>query len=171
MLSVMLNKQIDDYKQYIVGYYNDDEQPYTTGIKISASNVYSVCPGRVISVRWSFESKWTVTVLVNSNQIVRYCNLQDGKVREGQMIDFRTYIGEASSFVRFEYCTSDKGNSMWPVRIKSLTMYKQDPLGLLTGDIKLSVSLNNVHKARGDEPMIPLDKHTLAEFIGNRGDE
>ena len=171
MISVLLNKEIRNEQQYIIRRWDDQEIPRVTGVEISASKVYSVCPGRVVAIGWTYQCKWSVSVLVNSTQMVRYCNLQRGYVREGQIVDFKTLIGESADYVRFEYCTADKGKSVWPVRINSLLMYKQDPAGLLSGDVKLSVSMNNVHVATGNEELIPLDKHTLAEFTGNRGDE
>ena len=154
MLSIMLNKDIQDWNQYILQYYNDTLPPYVSGIEIKATEIYSICPGKVIAKSWSFSSKWSVTVLVNSNQIIRYINLHESDVTEGQQLGFRTFIGIANKFVRFEYCTPIQNESKWPVRIKSLTMYKHNPLGLLSGDIKLQVIVDNVQEAKGDEDLI-----------------
>lgn len=171
MLSVMLNQSIQDYTAYILRYYNDSVFPYVTGLEIKADRVHSVCPGKVLAVGYTDESKFSVTVLVNTKQMIRYTHLASVDVSLGDSITFKSTVGVADKFVRFEYCTNVKGNSIWPVRIKSLTMYKQDPIGLLTGDIKLEVIMDNIKQARGDEPMIPLDKDTLEEFTGSRGDE
>lgn len=171
MLSVLLNQDIQDYKQHVLRYYNDSVFPYVTGLEIKADEVYSVCSGKVIYVGHTSSSKYSVTVLVNSKQMIRYTNLLSVNVKEGQQLTFRESVGVADKFVRFEYCTPTKGSSVWPVRIKSLTMYKHDPLGLLTGDIKLTVLVDNVQEARGDEEMIPLDEHVLDEFTGSRGED
>lgn len=171
MLSVMLNEHVIHSEDYILQYYNDKEFPYVSGLDIEAKEVYSICPGKVISATNDGAFKHAVTVLVNSNQIVRYTNLQSVNVREGSVISIKTLIGHADKFVRFEYCTASPGDSKWPVRIKSVTMYKQDPLGLLTGRIKLNTVIDDIKRASGNEPMIPLDKHVLNEFSGSRGDD
>lgn len=170
MLSVLLNRPVKDHTEHILRYYSNAKPPYVSGLEIKASNVYSISPGTVIAVGLK-SSKYEVTVLVNDNQIVRYTNLKSINVVEGQNITFSSLVGVADKFVRFEYCTTNKGTGSWPVRIKSLTMYKQDPIGLVTGDIQLTVVVDNVREASGDEEMIPLDKYTLAEFTGSRGEE
>lgn len=171
MLSVMLNKHIQNWNDCILTYYNDSEFPYVMGLEIKASQVHSICPGKVISVSNWPPAKQSVSVMVNNNQIVRYANLSSVQVKEGQEVTFRTVIGTANKFVRFEYCTVAQHSSKWPVRIKSLTVYKQDPTSLLTGDIKLEVVVDNIHEATGEEDMIYLDKYVLDEFTGSRGDD
>lgn len=171
MLSVLLNKDIEDYNHYIVRHFNNGVSPYVTGLEVEADKIYSISPGKVISTGYTPSSRYCITVLVNNNQMVRYTNLDSINVSAGDNVSYRTYLGIAHGFVRLEYCTSAKGNSMWPVRIKSLTMYKQDPIGLLTRDIKLVVVVNDVEESTGFEELIPLDKHVLAEFTGSRGDD
>lgn len=171
MLSVMLNKHVEYYTQYISRYFNDKTLPYSTGLEIKADEVFSICPGKVISVNYTSLSTYFVSVLVNEHQMVIYANLKSVSVKVGQEISFRTFIGNANKFVRFEYCTDVQDESKWVVRTKSITMYKHNPLGILTGQIKLKVPVDNVHVATGDEEMIPLDKHVSAEFTGNRGEE
>ena len=158
MLSILLNKPIKNNEEHILRYYNDSVFPYVTGLEVKAHEVYSVCPGKVISVGYTVDSLYSVTVLVNRKQAVRYTNLLITNVEIGDEIKFRTRVGVADKFVRFEYCTSTHV-SKWPVRIKSLTFYKNDPVGLLKGDVKLEITVHDVKQARGDEPMIPLDKH------------
>lgn len=169
----MLNQSIENYEGYILRYYNDSVFPYVSGLEIRAERVYSVCPGKVISVGHTSSSNHCVTVLVNNKQMVRYTNLISVDVQEGEQLTFRSPVGLADKFVRFEYCTPAQGRSVWPVRIKSLLMYKHDPLGLLTGDVKLEVVVDNIHmdNEASDTVSVVLDKHMLDEFTGSRGEE
>lgn len=164
-----MNQNTVDRDKVIINYYSTT-RPYISGLDIRASEVYSICPGKVISVGCSDQQRYVVTVLVNDNQMIRYANIESVSVKEGQQVSFYDAIGDAHTFVRLEYCTLDKGDSMWPVRVKSITMYKQDPMRLVLGQDKLNVPVNNVIYSTGNEPSVLLTNHTDAEFTGSRGD-
>lgn len=169
MLSVLLNNTSANIS-YIIKRYNQTKMPFTSGLEIKASSVYSICPGKVIAVGKE-SKKFSVSVLVNSNQMIRYTNLDYADVSLGQSITYNTYIGSCSKYVRLEYCTGVKGDSIWPVRIQDIEMYKHDPYGLVDGSEKLTVYFDNTGQTF-DESTIYYDSSGMEDELTNsKGDD
>ena len=139
MLATLLN--IDEKKvssnSVIKGWR--DTEPYNTGLNISATEIHSICPGVIYFVgRDEDDSEYyVVDVLVNDNQLIRYCHLKSVTVEEGSSITTGEYLGETSKYIRLEYCTL--AESRWPVRVYGSVYYKHDPSGLLDNSLQLDV--------------------------------
>lgn len=169
MLSVLLNDKSAN-TSYILKKYNQTKMPYTSGLEIKASSVYSICPGKVVAVGRE-SNKFSVSVLVNSRQLVRYAHLDYADVSLGQDITYNTYIGSCSKYVRFEYCTDVKNDSIWPVRIQSIEMYKHDPYGLIDGSEKLTVYFDNTGQTFDESTIYYDSKGMEDELTDNKGDD
>src|SRR5574343_572410 len=136
ILSVLLNKSIDDYHSYIHRYYNNTTMPYCSGIEITGSNIYSICPGKVIGVGRDATNLYEVTLLINSKQMIRYTHLMSVDVE----------------------------------RVKDITMYKHNPIGLLRGTIKLDLIVD-IDATNLPVENVQLDHHLATELTDNKGDE
>ena len=163
MLTVLLNDLTANTSR-ILKKYNDESLPYVSGLEIAGTSIYNVCPGKVVAVGQESNKTYAVTVFINNNQMIRYTNLEYADVKVGQQLTFRDYIGRCKKFVRLEYCTPNKGHSIWPVRIDDITMYKHDPEGLINGSIKLKVYYG------GYEDSSSITDSSLYELSDNRGE-
>ena len=110
----------------------------TTGYIIKSQVVNSICDGTVIAVeRDPKDNTWSVTIEINSQKWIRYCNLSATLMITGRDVTRFTIIGYANSgLMRLEYCTSAK--SAFPVRIGKRQLYKQDPAPIIFGQETLS---------------------------------
>lgn len=170
MISVLLNNKHIDMNKVILNTWEDTVAPYHSGIEVVAGTVYNVCPGKVISIEKSTENGFSVNVLINDNQMIRYTHLEEISVKVRQILNYRDIIGTADKFVRFEYCTSEKGTSKWPVRTSTLVMYKQNPQGLLDGTLKLKLAPASCdYDIHNGEVIISAEADN--ELSNNRGEE
>ena len=166
LLGTLLNSS-SSTSNSILAHYNDVKPPYITGIRISGDSIFSICPGKVVDVEED-RNKYVVSMLVNSKQMIRYANLRYCDVSSGQDVDFNTYIGKCNKYVQLEYCTTDKLDSIWPVRVKDISMFKHDPEGLLTGDVKLNIIVDT---ALSDDVDIYYNNAAMKdELTNNRGE-
>lgn len=118
---------------------------YSSGIELSAYNIYSLYAGTVAYVG-KFEKRYTVIIAYDKEHLVSYNLLTKVLCKPNEFVDIGTLIGYTNKSVRFEYLTLDK--SRWPVRVLNDTYYKNDPTDvLLSGGASLyqydkSVSLS-----------------------------
>lgn len=168
ILSVLLGVKSNTVSKYIQKVWNDSKIPYTSGIILSAKECYSICPGKVVSVKKD-EYTWAVSVLVNDNQVVRYVGLSQVYANENDYVYISDMIGIAKNNFRFEYCTREEGR--WPVRISGVTFYKHNPEEIVTDKLVVNTSVDD---SDWDEKMITSqsDIPESAEDMlsGNRGD-
>ena len=110
----------------------------TAGCLIKTQSVYSICMGTDLAVgKNPTTSAWCVTVEVDSQRWIRYCNLSVTNVLVGANLKDNDFIGYAyNNLMQFEYCTSTK--SKFPVRALTYQLYKNDPTPILFGQINLS---------------------------------
>ena len=135
---------------------------YHTGIDLKCSEIYSICPGVVIQ-ECLFESKPSVVIQYSGNISLRFSHLKEAYVHEGQLVNFNTPIGEADSYVHFEYLTSQELNSNFSYKIPpNITLWKHDPNIVLDKLITFNQSVS-------DSSNIELFGETLAELSNNRG--
>lgn len=131
VLSILVGKEVDE-SVIEQGFIGSSQQ--SAGCFINAQAVFSICNGTVLSVdRDPRTDSWDVTVEVDSQHWIRYCNLSGTVVRAGTEISIYDSIGYGyKNLMRLEYCTAEK--SAFPVRILSNQLYKQDPAPILFGD-------------------------------------
>ena len=142
--------------------------PRCSGLVIKCSNVYNICPGKVISVGRSDEY-YDVSVLVNDTQMIRYCNLLSVSCKLNDMLSIRDPVGRCKDSARFEYCTKDKGGSDWAVRVGNSCWYKQNPELLMQKDPILTVTVDNDTTGQ-PYSYVDISKSTNDEFTGSKGD-
>lgn len=144
-----------------------------TGVDVLADAVHSVCCGVVIECGKSIDHHYSVTVQYDATQSVRYLNLRDVCVRIGQLIEDGQLLARADKSVHFEYVTlKNKLKHAFPVRIGTVTYYKQDPTDLVKGVVVLpTVGQSNVRVITN--PVVEeyiLTEEQLNEFVGKRGE-
>lgn len=108
-----------------------------TGLDIKADKVISYSPGVVIQVIKSLKY-FLVTIQYSVDTILRYDHLKEAIVQVGDIVNSNSVIGIADRFVHFEYISTERLNSIWPVRIGKVTYFKQNPEGILDGTIVIS---------------------------------
>lgn len=113
---------------------------FHTGVDITCESVYAYRSGVVTQIGTSFDNRYSVVVQYTAKVSLRYDNLSSVFVTEGKVIRQGQYIGIAKQFVHFEYLTSEKGNSKWPVRVGKLTYFKQNPEQLFDGTVILNAN-------------------------------
>jgi len=109
------------------------KEPYVPGIDVFCQNVLSVTCGQIVYVGQDTTGRYSVSVKVNHNEVLRYTHLKNCQFEAGHEIFPNVKLGDADKYVRFEYCTSWKGASLFPVHINNYTFYKQDPTDILEG--------------------------------------
>lgn len=129
VLSMLTGTKVEDSSSIIDQGFNS----YNGGCTIKTFEVHSICNGTVLAVaRDPHYNRWCITVEVNSQKWVRYCNLSAFKVTVGQSINENDLLGYGyKNMMRFEYCTPTE--SQFPVRTLDLQLYKQDPTPILFG--------------------------------------
>lgn len=164
MLCELLNVSSVEANKVIIDNWNDQTVPYHTSADILADMVYSISGGQVISVRNEENKTVSVSVLVNSNQLVRYGNLKIANVLEYETVSIGTSIGEADKYVKFEYCTKSQDNSKWPVRFPKYQFFKQNPNLLIEGKIFL-VDYDSMKYVAGDMYDVTDDSPATGEYL------
>ena len=110
------------------------KEPYVTGYDIVCSkDVYNVAYGKVVFIGHTENNGRNVTVKCNNNEILRYSNLKDVSINEGDTLRVGDRIGTPNRYVHFEYATSWKGDSIFPVRVNEMKYFKQNPEDILEG--------------------------------------
>lgn len=103
---------------------------FHTGIDLYATGVYSLSSGVVISV--GLDGKhYAVTIQYNSFSALRYLHLKETAVQAGQAVQSGFHVGNADQYVHFEYVTKEQKESIWSVRIGTMTYYKHNPLDMI----------------------------------------
>ena len=102
-------------------------QEYHPGVDVYADAAYSCSAGTVVAIGTNGES-YDISIMQDANTMFRYCNLATADVRLGSEVQVGFRIGNTDSFVHFEYCTRDKEDSIWVVRVGTEQYYKHDPL-------------------------------------------
>lgn len=104
------------------------------GCFIKTSDVNSICKGTVLHVdKDPSSNRLCVTVEIDSQHWIRYCELSEIKVASGQDIDIYDPIGYGyKNLMRLEYCTDEI--SQFPVRLLLCQLYKHDPSVILFSD-------------------------------------
>ena len=113
---------------------------FHTGVDITGESIYAYRSGVVTQIGTSFDNLYSVVIQYTAKVSLRYANLSSVLVTEGDVIRQGQYIGIAKQFVHFEYLTSEKGNSKWPVRVGKLTNFKQNPEQLFDGTVVLNAN-------------------------------
>lgn len=137
VLSTLTGVRIDNPRMAIEqGYIGNSAN--TAGCYIRTSPIYSICKGVVLSAgKDPKNNTWCITIEVNSQRWIRYCNLASCKQRAGQTIKKDDFIGYAyRGKMRLEYCTSEE--SQFPVRESNKQLYKHDPSPIIFGQEILS---------------------------------
>lgn len=142
--------------------------PRCSGLVIKCSNVYNVCPGKVVCVG-QYNGYYDVSVMVNYTQMIRYCNLLSVSCKLNDVLSIRDPVGTCKDNTRFEYCTQDKGNSDWAVRVGSSCWYKQNPELLMQKDPILIITIED-DTAGQTYSYVDISKSTDYEFTGSKGD-
>ena len=106
----------------------------STAIITGVNEVYCLFTGTVEFIGMS-NNLWTITMYANTEEIIRYGNLKEAYWNKGDSISAGIQIGTASKLkgLSFEYCSSWKGQSKFPIRIGNRTFYKQNPKDILDG--------------------------------------
>ena len=137
VLSTLTGFNVTSPTEVIARGYNGSSQE-TAGSIIKTQTVNSICSGIVIAIeRNPLNPNWCVTIEVDSQHWVRYCNLIGASLYVGATVKEKDLIGYSSkNLLQFEYCTTNK--SKFPVRVGSKQLYKSDPTPILFGQVKLS---------------------------------
>lgn len=128
--------QIVKPEQLIIRNFSKDNP----GLDIQGTTVHSCSDGVVTYIGTDIDSRYTVCVQYSTDKTFKYSNLKTISVSVGMCIVSGSLIGYTDKYVHFEYLTSVRGASLWPVRIGSLTHYKQNPTPVLTGEIRLNAN-------------------------------
>ena len=130
MLTLLTGVKVDNPRSIIEqGFIGND--PTTASCLIKTINVNSLSQGTVLAVERSpISSNLCVTVEVNSQRWVRYCELASTKLVAGQLIHKGDFVGYGyKGKMRLEYCTSEI-NTL-PVRVLGRQLYKHDPTPII----------------------------------------
>lgn len=142
LLSILTGRTVNNYKDVVKEAWNDSEPPYVSGFVLEADEIYNVCPGKVVDVN-SDDDGYSVSVLINSNQVVRYTHLKEVFVEENDSLFIKDMIGLTGKHSMFEYCTTTKGSSIWPVRIHDLTFYKHNPEEIISDKLRPQIAIDD----------------------------
>lgn len=125
------NEKHDWYKKY---------GGYHTGVDIEGLEIYSYQSGVVTQIGTMDNDLHSIVIQYTASTSLRYANMSSLCVHQGDIIRQGQIIGVAKKFVHFEYLTKDKGTSKWPVRVGSITYFKQNPELLIDGAVKLNAN-------------------------------
>lgn len=150
---------------------------YHTGIDLQCTTVYSVCYGVVIELGMHDEGYYFVTVQYDKDNCVRYMHLKSESVTLGSLVAKDDEIGEANKYVHFEYLTSKEGQPSLPVRIDTVTFYKQNPTNIAKSGLGDSAGMDlysayqvnitgkvTVDYSTIDKYIITLDRNSRADI-------
>lgn len=160
----LVTKKVSD----IVNIWRTDPEVFT-GVEIRTIDVFSICTGRVIEIL-NNSGIYIVTVQFSSKLCFRYCNLKSVVYSTNSIVRKGSLIGKAHDTVKVECITTSE--SIWPVRVGSLTYYKEDPMKYISGETEcLSTLTARVIADKNTEwPQFVFDKYTDAEFRNGRGE-
>ena len=135
ILSILVGTEVDE-SVIEQGFIGSSQQ--SAGCFIRTSSVFAICNGIIIGIdRDPSNDTWSVTVEVDPQHWIRYCNLSATISLVGKQSSVYDRIGYATNgLMRLEYCTVEK--SKFPVRILSKQLYKQDPAHILFNNNILS---------------------------------
>lgn len=109
---------------------------YVYGVDIKTSDVCSLCSGCVIALVHESRELHGIVIQYDSGHAFRYMHLKSISVSVGDLVQRSVRIGYADKFVHVEYLTNTTEKNQNPVRIGSVTYYKQDPTPYITGEQK-----------------------------------
>lgn len=141
---------------------------YHTGVDVSASSVYNLCPGTAVLVSKD-RNTWTVIVQYDMANCIQYKNLAECAVSTGEFVDTYQLIGRVDKFVHIDYLSV--GENVWPVRVGSQTLYKHDPTEIVLNGYE-SV-FNYLSTLQSPEPVFVTDDElppTVAAMLLNNRD-
>ena len=102
---------------------------YHTGVDLSASNVFSLYDGTIVSIG-STSQGHSVIIQTGVSLCICYKYLQVPKeLMEGDTVSAGQQLGTVDKYVHVELLTKTKSN--WPVRIGRDTWYKNDITSLI----------------------------------------
>lgn len=167
--TAILKPWIDSKKSNLYNSY----KTLHSGLDIQAHDVYGFQSGVVTHIGKDEDNYYTVTVQYSSNVSLRYGHMLNVYVKSGEILFVGSYIGISYKYVHFEYVTISKGNSQWPVRIGSITYYKQNPEPLISGDTVLNANdWSQIYNAKYyTDESYPLSGAMQDEFFNNRDGE
>lgn len=133
-LTTLTGTQVNNPRSIIEQGYNGSSIR-TAGCLLKTQFVNSICTGLVLAVgKEPYDNTWSVTVEVNSQKWIRYCNLFICDVNVGQKVQPNDSIGASfKGLMRLEYCTAEK--SQFPVRALNRELYKHDPTPVIFGGV------------------------------------
>lgn len=141
-------------------------QPYVSGYDIYCTDVYNVAYGKVVFVGHTQDNGYNVTVKCSNNEVVRYSHLDSVDVIPTQELK-NDKIGTANKYVHFEYATSWRGNSVFPIRVGELRYYKQDPSDLLNGKYAITPTVELTQQEGPPISTVTYSEDQKSEFEGN----
>ena len=145
---------------------NSEKPSNFTATFSDVNEVYSILPGRVLYIG-VYKDMGTVSVMVSAYEMIRYLNIHDIKVINGESINERTHIGTAYKNTKFqlEYCSTWQGTSIYPVRLQNVTLFKQNPMPILNAtyvpDYNRLVTQGYVEP----DKVVELNEEQQAEFV------
>ncbi len=124
--SAKLNNESDLSSKYPTNY---------TATFSGFKSVFCLFPGKVLFLGY-YKGTGSVNIAVSNHEIIRYLNLCDMKVANGQEVSTNDLVGivDPTKDFQLEYCTQWKGDSKCPVRIGENLYYKQNPINILKGE-------------------------------------
>lgn len=145
---------------------------YHTGMDIKSSDVFSFASGVVIAIGKD-NGSYAVTVQYDCKISLRYMHLKAICISLGAVLYRGDKIGTADKHVHFEYITTDKEESIWPVRIGTMTYYKHNPELILSGSVRLNANdWSEVTIAPDGYEEVPLTESMKLEFdCDSRGED
>ena len=155
---------VSDKKEY----YKHDT--LHTGIDILGNRAYSYSTGVVVAIAIQID-RMTVTIQFDAKTLFRYANLRSCDLNLGDIVSAGDRVGTCKGHLHFEYCTTET-KSLFPVHIGDMTYFKQNPLPVLLGDVKLAandyskVTVNNY----GTETIPDLNPAMQSEFDVDNSD-
>lgn len=114
-------------------YGKQKDGTYHTGVDITAASVYSICNCVVTDISKEPSGTYIITCQYDDERSIRYGNLASVDVSIGQLVRYKSLIGQASVHTHFEYLERNASN-LFPVRIGRQTYFKVDPIDVIAND-------------------------------------
>lgn len=167
LLSILTGKDVKDSRDVVKKAWNISKRPYVSGFVLNTTELYNICPGKVVDVN-NDNDGYSVSVLINSSQLIRYTHLKEVFVSENDQIFIGDMIGFANKKSIFEYCTDTQKDSIWPVRIHNMTFYKHNPDEILTDKLRPQIEIDD---RDWDTPVSSQSTSTIDEMLSNNKGE
>lgn len=113
---------------------------YHTGVDVEGSEIYAYQSGIVIQIGDLDNNLKSVLIQYTASICLRYSNMSSLIVNMGDVIKPGDILGIAKKFVHFEYLSKNEDNSMWPLRVGTMTYFKHDPELIFDGVVKLNAN-------------------------------